>query len=227
MKMVQRLLIVSVTLSLVGLGCMTNMDLPTEADTNVPASGDAVSSSDTASGETPNDVATPVPPVTGDATGDDAPSQPIDNDTSPAPPDNVDPDMPAGDTDTPIDDGGAEAIPPGSGGGGGGGGAGGGGTAGGDGAGGNANQIPAYHGPQWTILGVTAACADCHGQDGAGGVDIAGRSVTGLLGLTADVLMLYAQGTADHPAPTGRVDIKFPDMTSTDFNNIAEFLSTQ
>ncbi len=90
---------------------------------------------------------------------------------------------------------------------------------------GDTNHVAAYHTPQLTNFGVEISCAECHGQDGAGGQNAAGQAIGGILGFGADVLAAHAQGNAHHPAPTGRADVKFPNLTAEDFDAIAAFLA--
>lgn len=73
--------------------------------------------------------------------------------------------------------------------------------------------------PQLTNFGATVACSACHGDDGSGGTaaDIVGMDAAGI----TDVV----QGAASHPPPTGRIDVRFPELTQSDIAAIAAFLS--
>lgn len=91
----------------------------------------------------------------------------------------------------------------------------------------DASPVGVYNTAQLTNFGVEISCAECHGQDGSGGQDTAGRPVVGIQGVSAQVLADHAQGDARHPAPTGRVPLKFPDLSAADFDAMARFLSQQ
>lgn len=75
--------------------------------------------------------------------------------------------------------------------------------------------------PQMTNFGVSVSCQTCHGQGGAGG------RAPAIRGYSAEVLASFARGDADHPAPTGRRDAKFPVLDNQDFEDMAAYLRTE
>lgn len=81
------------------------------------------------------------------------------------------------------------------------------------------NGATLFRTPQVTTFPtVFVACADCHGQDGEG------ANAPSLRGLSAILLTNSALGSTRHPAPVGRQDVKFPELSPQDFRDMAAFL---
>ncbi|MFQ5496117.1 MAG: S8 family serine peptidase, partial [Phycisphaerae bacterium] len=81
------------------------------------------------------------------------------------------------------------------------------------------NGATLFLSPQPTNLGVSKACADCHGHDGSG------NTAADIRGFSAAALAASAQGFVSHPAPVGRQDVKYPTLTAQDFNDMEAFLA--